>query len=305
MDTSQIDKIELLLDDVVAPDPIASMKAFMDTLVGTVKEIAHKSALQAPQPGAPSTSAASNPATIEQLNRADFDNTEYHTTFDPIAAAQARKEERALAEAEGISLDTDDNTIQAPRDRAQSKQGQDVPSKLLPIQSRDVRASVPLKRELRCNNCNEYGHFLRDCKKLRGNKPETKSKTTSKQLSEGPRVVTASLYGRPDIADGMPSRYEGPVGERMTANVKVLGLSCTALLDTGSQISIVPLKVLRAGQLSGFNVNQDIEKFPLENQSPIYDASGNKMQFEGAVKLPLELEETASGEVKNSVLHCS
>ncbi|XGW34307.1 hypothetical protein V3C99_018281 [Haemonchus contortus] len=114
MDTSQIDARErLLLDDVVAPDPIASMKA--STLVGTVKEIAHKSAPQAPQPGAPSTSAASNPATIEQLNRADFDNTEYHATFDLIAAAQARKEERALDEAEGISLDTDDNTIQAPR----------------------------------------------------------------------------------------------------------------------------------------------------------------------------------------------
>uniref|UniRef100_W6NCX6 Zinc finger domain containing protein n=1 Tax=Haemonchus contortus TaxID=6289 RepID=W6NCX6_HAECO len=173
------------------------------------------------------------------------------------------------------------------RDRAQSKQGQDVPSKLVPFQSRDDRASVPLKRWPRCKNCNEYGHFLRDCKESRGNKPETKSKTTSKHLSEGPRIVAASLYGRPDIADGMPSRYEGLVGERMTATVKVLGLSCTALLDTGSQISIIPLEVLR---VSGFNVNQDIEKLPLENQSPIYDASGNKMQFEGAVKLPLELE---------------
>uniref|UniRef100_A0A7I5ECR6 Integrase core domain containing protein n=1 Tax=Haemonchus contortus TaxID=6289 RepID=A0A7I5ECR6_HAECO len=92
MDTAQIDEIErLLLDDVVVPDPIASMKASIDTLVGTVKEIAHKSALQAPQPGAPSTSAASNPATIEQLNRADFDNTEYHATFDPIAAAQGEQ----------------------------------------------------------------------------------------------------------------------------------------------------------------------------------------------------------------------
>ncbi|KAL6742814.1 hypothetical protein Aduo_015922 [Ancylostoma duodenale] len=48
------------------------------------------------------TSATRNEPHCVQLNRGDFDSVEYHATFDPIAAAEARKEERALAEEEGI-----------------------------------------------------------------------------------------------------------------------------------------------------------------------------------------------------------
>ncbi|KIH58005.1 hypothetical protein ANCDUO_11799 [Ancylostoma duodenale] len=55
---------------------------------------------QSPYSQAPpqETSAIRNEPHCVQLNRGDFDSVEYHATFDPIAAAEARKEERALAE---------------------------------------------------------------------------------------------------------------------------------------------------------------------------------------------------------------
>ncbi|KAK6059773.1 hypothetical protein COOONC_02577 [Cooperia oncophora] len=92
----------LLLEEFAPSDQIASMKASIDTLVGTVKDLACKNALQVPQQSAVSSSAVPNPAAIEQLNRFEFEPVDYHATFDPIAAAQARKDEQAAAEAEGV-----------------------------------------------------------------------------------------------------------------------------------------------------------------------------------------------------------
>ncbi|KAK6059233.1 hypothetical protein COOONC_03138 [Cooperia oncophora] len=103
----------LLLEEPTRSDQIASMKASLDTLVGTVKDLACKNALQVPQQSTASSSAASNPAATEQLNRFEFENVDCHATFDPIAAAQARKDEQAAADAEGIPLDNPDS--RAPR----------------------------------------------------------------------------------------------------------------------------------------------------------------------------------------------
>ncbi|KAK6056082.1 hypothetical protein COOONC_06411 [Cooperia oncophora] len=74
-----------------------------------------------PQQSAVSSSAVPNPAAIEQLNRFEFEPVDYHATFDPIAAAQARKDEQAAAEAEGVPLDNPDT--RAPRSKTFSKRG--------------------------------------------------------------------------------------------------------------------------------------------------------------------------------------
>ncbi|KAL6723363.1 hypothetical protein Aduo_018375 [Ancylostoma duodenale] len=68
---------------------------------------------QAPPQAAPDARNEMQPHYV-QLDREDFDSVEYHATFDPIAAAEARKEERPLSEAEGIER-TLDNTNQLAR----------------------------------------------------------------------------------------------------------------------------------------------------------------------------------------------
>ncbi|VDO56788.1 unnamed protein product [Heligmosomoides polygyrus] len=52
---------------------------------------------------------------IEQLNADEFEDMAYHATFDPVAAAQASKEERAAAEAEGVPIENADDNQQTPR----------------------------------------------------------------------------------------------------------------------------------------------------------------------------------------------
>ncbi|RCN33767.1 hypothetical protein ANCCAN_20397 [Ancylostoma caninum] len=65
------------------------------------------------------------------------------------------------------------------------------------------------------------------------------------------------------------------IGEHIIRNVKLLGMSEPALLDTGSMISIIPMEVLtlRAREIV-----------------PVYDASNNRMSILGGVCIPVELE---------------
>ncbi|KAK6050755.1 zinc knuckle [Cooperia oncophora] len=345
------------------------------------------SSVQVPQQSAVSSSAVPNPAAIEQLNRFEFEPVDYHATFDPIAAAQARKDEQAAAEAEGIPLDNPDT--RAPRSVKQAgfkaivealcdkfkenessaqlnaymklktlrkegdvtsycvelekitqraypgaseeelsrtraselvaqlsdwpeylqlytamernadlqkrtvhrpRQKQNAAPAPLAVQIKDNQAPASHKKLPKCYKCNEYGHFSRDCKKTVAAKAAASTEKTGGTLPNAPSVFTASAHKRLSIMEETSSTCKGLVGERMTKTVKLLGLSRKALLDTGSQISIIPLEVLRAGRTSGFNFDEDVEEFPLPSQAPIYDASGNKMQFEGAVRLTIELE---------------
>ncbi|VDO71858.1 unnamed protein product [Heligmosomoides polygyrus] len=59
--------------------------------------------------------------------------------------------------------------------------------------------------------------------------------------------------------------------------------------DTGSMISIIPVSLLAAAQKSGFDVDA-LEVVPESNMIPVYDASGNRMEFLGAVKMKVEIE---------------
>ncbi|VDO75569.1 unnamed protein product [Heligmosomoides polygyrus] len=85
------------------------------------------------------------------------------------------------------------------------------------------------------------------------------------------------------------------IGEVPMRTVKLLELARRALLDTGSQISIISLKMLRAARTAGFHVDSDVEEITLGEPMPIYDASRiydeNKMTFKGAVRLTLQVDD--------------
>ncbi|VDP63563.1 unnamed protein product, partial [Heligmosomoides polygyrus] len=79
------------------------------------------------------------------------------------------------------------------------------------------------------------------------------------------------------------------VGRPVVATVHLLGFQRQALLDTGSQVSIVPLSMLESALKSGFDLDADVEEIPMENGTVVYDASGNQMSFKGAVRLTMQL----------------
>ncbi|VDP10916.1 unnamed protein product [Heligmosomoides polygyrus] len=76
---------------------------------------------------------------------------------------------------------------------------------------------------------------------------------------------------------------------RTTAQVQLLGMTRTALMDTGSQVSIIPLQMLVDALQNGYDLNADVEEIDLDWNKAVYDASGNPMSFNGAIKLTIQV----------------
>ncbi|KHJ96824.1 hypothetical protein OESDEN_03204 [Oesophagostomum dentatum] len=75
--------------------------------------------------------------------------------------------------------------------------------------------------------------------------------------------------------------------EQTVIEAKVLGRTERVLLDTGSQISIIPLKAL------AHDLDNNVEVIPLPSGTLICDASGSQMWFKRAVKVAASLGKTA------------
>uniref|UniRef100_A0A7I4YDN3 CCHC-type domain-containing protein n=1 Tax=Haemonchus contortus TaxID=6289 RepID=A0A7I4YDN3_HAECO len=158
-----------------------------------------------------------------------------------------------------------------------------------------------------CSICKKQGHFKRDCWKARGvrNKecpalpsstpgnsaPFDRQSSSRNQKEQGPKVqtftTTLDKWECGEIQVKATAQNE-LFGKQTVAKVDLLGMSRNALLDTGSQISILPLKMLREAQRAGFDIDKDVEEVPVPNQRTIYDASGNPMEFKGAIRLTIK-----------------
>uniref|UniRef100_A0A7I4Z2W1 Retroviral aspartyl protease n=1 Tax=Haemonchus contortus TaxID=6289 RepID=A0A7I4Z2W1_HAECO len=75
----------------------------------------------------------------------------------------------------------------------------------------------------------------------------------------------------------------------MTVEAKVLDLRVPAIVDTGSMISI-PVGILAKAQKEGYDVDS-LEVLSEDSIIPVFDASRNRMDFLGVVKIAVELEE--------------
>ncbi|VDP44095.1 unnamed protein product [Heligmosomoides polygyrus] len=86
------------------------------------------------------------------------------------------------------------------------------------------------------------------------------------------------------------------IGRKIVAWARLLDTRIPALLDTGSMISIVPVGVLARAKDRGVDVDS-LEVIPARERMPVYDASNNEMQFLGATKISVQLEEGGRSEV--------
>ncbi|EYC45898.1 hypothetical protein Y032_0414g1047 [Ancylostoma ceylanicum] len=75
-------------------------------------------------------------------------------------------------------------------------------------------------------------------------------------------------------------------GYRCTTLVNIMGLTATALLDTGSEISIVSVQFLRDAAKMGVNLDEYIERVEPPSVR-IRDASGNAMQFFDTIRIAI------------------
>ncbi|KAK6014407.1 zinc knuckle [Ostertagia ostertagi] len=324
----------------------------------------------------------------EQLNVSDFDHVEYHLNFDPVAAAQARKDDRLQAEDQGLEpivvddvpkprlqnkllnhlllskLDgypkavakalpkhiregNFDDLVNAMRSKFELYTTMEIApkeaayemvkamaqrcerSKEVATAMREASAGYNRSREerkrrmagqkfrasnaenpastpagaddgkearsegehrkplVKCYNCDKQGHLKKDCT-LPKKAAKEKSANANQQAGTA-RIFTASLKkwicGAVEAADKSEL-----VGEQTVTEVHLLGMSRKALLDTGSQISIIPLRMLQTAWESGFDLDADVEEIPLEQKKQVFDASGNKMSFKGAIRLTLQID---------------
>ncbi|EYC12968.1 hypothetical protein Y032_0045g1189 [Ancylostoma ceylanicum] len=121
------------------------------------------------------------------------------------------------------------------------------------------------------------GHFRRDCRigKVAG---KLAKKEEHGQISSGTaKMFTAPLNRWTCGSVGVVKGYDDLVGRQTVTNVRLLGLTRKALLDTGS--SIIPLGIFQASLATGFDLDADVEEIPINQRAPVYDASGPVVKY--------------------------
>lgn len=79
-------------------------------------------------------------------------------------------------------------------------------------------------------------------------------------------------------------------GNRTTLEINVLGRKVIALLDTGSELSILPVGILQQALGDGIDIDTEVKELILPEAATITDASGTTMKFLTAVELPVKDE---------------
>ncbi|KHJ96442.1 zinc knuckle [Oesophagostomum dentatum] len=104
----------------------------------------------------------------------------------------------------------------------------------------------------RCYNCHMRGHLAIDCKN-----PRQKQRSSNQ----------APLLGR-----------------KTTTTVEILGNQWQALLDTGSEVSIPPIRILQQAMKNIVDIDSEIEELQLDKTTRIVDASGDVREIYGGGK---------------------
>ncbi|RCN48711.1 zinc knuckle [Ancylostoma caninum] len=157
-----------------------------------------------------------------------------------------------------------------------------------PQSNNESRAGVRGNSEQRrCYNCNKFGHIGRECPLKQTQVKQIGSKQSKREQSqELSRLAQISAEARSLGVRVTNEREEKRplVGGKFSVWVKLLNTRLPAILDTGSMINIIPVGVLARAKDTGADVDR-LEVIPENEMVPVYDASNNRMDFMGAVKI--------------------
>ncbi|EYC41411.1 hypothetical protein Y032_0569g65 [Ancylostoma ceylanicum] len=161
------------------------------------------------------------------------------------------------------------------------------------VERRERKYSNGTNTEARkCFSCSEWGHISRECPLKREQVREVvQNPTTTVEHANGRRISqilnSARSLGVKATCRGLGA--QPLIGHKVSAWTNLLGSRTSAILDTGSMISIIPVGILAQAKRKGFDVDS-LKVIDDEEMEFVYDASGNRMDFLGAVKIPVALE---------------
>ncbi|VDO28341.1 unnamed protein product [Heligmosomoides polygyrus] len=150
------------------------------------------------------------------------------------------------------------------------------------VKSSEEQSRSP-RRGKGCYKCGEKGHVAKRCAQSSReprNLASDKAKNGVLSLSARIKPTRCAMTMTENR-----STKEQVVGPKTVGEVLVFGGKWTAPLDTGSEISIMPVNVLQRALDDGYDIDH-LER-PLDHAQKVYDASGNRMQFIAAVEVPV------------------
>ncbi|KAL6728884.1 hypothetical protein Aduo_010617 [Ancylostoma duodenale] len=136
-------------------------------------------------------------------------------------------------------------------------------------------------RPIRCFKCNGKGHFARECKKEKVRNREVGS--LSAKLADKVCGSTRFQGGRSRERPQEKRRFS----KKWTTSVEIFGRKWCALLDTGSEVSILPARILKQAIRDGINIDEVVEELPFDTAARVVDASGNAMKFLTVVRIDI------------------
>ncbi|EYC30607.1 hypothetical protein Y032_0005g2746 [Ancylostoma ceylanicum] len=156
------------------------------------------------------------------------------------------------------------------------------------------------EKEIKCFKCGEKGHIARRCTVSDGgnataNRTLPRVPATTSPQNHVSFSALLDKYLCTASKSTIAKQTGGLFGKKAVIQITVMGMELAALLDTGSETSIIPLSVFRSAREKKVDIDKYVERIP----SNVRNASGERMSFIDTIKMDVTME----GETKPVAFH--
>ncbi|KAL6723974.1 hypothetical protein Aduo_018914 [Ancylostoma duodenale] len=146
------------------------------------------------------------------------------------------------------------------------------------------------KGEVECHTCGKRGHMAKDCrfKSVRQPEESTRPRGTNERQAGSFSALVDKLVGSVSMSKEF-HETRGLFGSTSLAPITVMDREDTALLDAGSETSIVPLSVFRDARADGVDLDVYVERIP-KIKAIVHEASGVVMNFVDIIRMLMTLQ---------------
>ncbi|EYC35264.1 hypothetical protein Y032_1093g3593 [Ancylostoma ceylanicum] len=146
------------------------------------------------------------------------------------------------------------------------------------------------QKEVKCFKCGKVGHIARQCtapkvslraERAVSGRPLAKE---SQEIGSFSALLDKLLCTTSRCAEFVQS--EGLFGEKSVVPVKMMGIELVALLDTGSETSIIPLNVFHIA----LEKKVDVDRYVKRVEAIVHNASGERMSFVDTIKMEVTMK---------------